>query len=557
VQAEVTRCGAKVDRLEAELKARQLEARGAGAVAGANRALGVAPMDVDGGSAFETSVTSRRDAGLALLSTRQDVPGAAPVLADVKLLAAQDPRSSIIRPEDFSGNATAEPEVLAHILKILKKERSKTTAPSSWKRLKICDVHDDLTLKAASTGRNLKPDLVVTVQNVGPNNLNAVSVIEVKSDDKIGEPETIGQVAEYLDALMAAAPWRKRAMGILISSTEVRFFRWFRRELRTELERRVSDLFQFDEPSVFRNVLAVAFGTAEDIAHFSAASDRLLAGGFNVERLEYLGSGASSVCVAARWEGSRVVVKLPNFTDVATVSRDAEREKSALRALAGVGGVPKLVEAGESPFVVLSPVADAVAAKVALSDAVLALATTLREVHRRGWVHCDVRSSNVCFTTDSSSSCSVPLLIDFGCARQAAELDKGGYSGTCTTASQSVIQLGVEDAYMPQTRHDMESLVKLAFLQSLKPTIRQNIRLYVYHPGTDFPWIPGVRNHTGEPVGGPCWQNVKTLWRVVENAFPSLMAALAAARQYHQDDDPSFLEFTEKLRIFASNSLWH
>eukprot|EP00161_Ancyromonas_sigmoides_P023128 TRINITY_DN718_c0_g1_i20.p1 TRINITY_DN718_c0_g1~~TRINITY_DN718_c0_g1_i20.p1 ORF type:complete len:764 (-),score=118.18 TRINITY_DN718_c0_g1_i20:63-2258(-) len=566
VQAEVTRCAALVTHLETELKPRQPEARGVFAGAGArHRALGVVPMDVDGPS--NTSVISRRDVGYVLVTEYMDGPGYEPVRNAIDDIVDKigDRRTTIARPAPFEGDPDKEPNVVKHILEILEQERIKRSAPASWRPLEVRDVHDKMTFRTASGSRDLVPDIVVLKNSPAPaTNLNVMSVIEVKTDATIRKPESAGQVAEYLNALMTA-PWRERAMGILISSTMVRFFLWRRTGSRREdLETRVSDLLNLSDQGVFRNVLAVAFGTASDVSNFSRVSEQLHDAGFDEANVTYLGAGASSVCVAAQWRGEPVVVKLPNELDGVrsspavppTVSRDAAREMAALRDLESVTGIPKLVNVDDVvPYVVLTPVGNADTSRVYIRDVVSALAVTLRLVHHRRWVHCDVRASNVCFTPNPHRP--VPLLIDFGCAREIDSV-KQPYSGTLTTASLVVLsQIGHQELYRPDPKDDMESLVKLTFLQCLRKGDRRAVNLYVKSVGARFPDFAGPAISDAEnPSTADRWANAGRFWDVVEKSYETLKNALSAARLYDPLSNQSFKELCKNLENLASTEHW-
>jgi hypothetical protein len=66
-------------------------------------------------------------------------------------------------------------------------------------------------------------------------------------------------------------------------------------------------------------------------------------------------------------------------------------------------------------------VAAAARARLACADAVLArVLRALTAAHAAGWVHCDVRPSNIVVCPGSGSSCSA-VLVDWGSARKAKD----------------------------------------------------------------------------------------------------------------------------------------
>ncbi len=153
-------------------------------------------------------------------------------------------------------------------------------------------------------------------------------------------------------------------------------------------------------------------------------SGRGCIGGYRVERV--LGRGSTSTVYEAVAPGGGATIALK------AVSRccvDAfERERTALRTLAGTPGVVDLVDHGidadAGRYLVLDRVAgDPLQARLrrggpippaTVERVAAALVHGLGAVHAAGFVHGDVKPANVLLGAGDA-----PVLIDFGCARAA------------------------------------------------------------------------------------------------------------------------------------------
>jgi hypothetical protein len=151
----------------------------------------------------------------------------------------------------------------------------------------------------------------------------------------------------------------------------------------------------------------------------------------------------------------------------------------------------------------------------------------------------------------------VPLLIDFGCAREIDSV-KQPYSGTLTTASLVVLsQIGHQELYRPDPKDDMESLVKLTFLQRLRQGDRRAVNLYVKSVGARFPDFAGPAISDAEnPSIADRWANAGRFWDVVEKSYETLKNALSAARLYDPLSNQSFKELCKNLENLASTEHW-
>ena len=146
-----------------------------------------------------------------------------------------------------------------------------------------------------------------------------------------------------------------------------------------------------------------------------------------------------------------MAVKLPRHHEGVEVdlpklkSLEAESEVLKELAKAGVTGVVQAIRfqaGGTDMYLATTPVWAVVNTYFTYAEATK-LIETLAAVHKAGFVHRDIRASNVIRSGDSI------VLIDFGAAKKmddGAQSYKGPYSGSRTTASNKVLQQRVNAA---------------------------------------------------------------------------------------------------------------
>nr|XP_027237448.1 tau-tubulin kinase homolog Asator-like [Penaeus vannamei] len=139
--------------------------------------------------------------------------------------------------------------------------------------------------------------------------------------------------------------------------------------------------------------------------------------------LRLLGSGASAKVYSVRYEGRTRALKVAHSPDI-----DVSSELVFLSSINGAGGAPVPLAVGTDPDALLMTFCG----KRTLGDYVrrgpksgafsllhlltLAMRVTerLQELHRAGFVHCDLKANNVTVRLDSGRNVKSVHLIDFG-----------------------------------------------------------------------------------------------------------------------------------------------
>jgi len=168
--------------------------------------------------------------------------------------------------------------------------------------------------------------------------------------------------------------------------------------------------------------------------------------GFNLEKLHpcagtVIGRGATSLVFTHKQHDDCVI-------KVAYASWDHSNERRILRELAGAGGMLRLHpddDADDKACLLLTPKLERLERRrlVSLLGTLIDRDGHLRQLHARGFVHCDVRPPNV---MKAPGEILRAALVDFGAVRHADEEDYFTH-GTLAYASSRVL-----DAYEANTK---------------------------------------------------------------------------------------------------------
>jgi hypothetical protein len=436
-------------------------------------------------------------------------------------------------------------------------------------KLQLCDTRDIAVFRTRR--RVLKPDLCVTDKEVDLSGLTVMTILEVKTNTEVVKNDSIGQIAQYLNEAMRCSPSRARAIGLLLSHQRVRYFVWTRNN-KTEIEKKMSELRLLNDKTEWERVANAAFGTGDDVSGPQEVVRKLAGANLLTQDFRLLGTGGSAICYAVGLGQSSLAIKVLNKRDGTSGQDTVVRERDALLALKRVDGVPKVnedaAELGDG-ILVTSPVGDA-NPPASLAKCLVKLADILHNVHNAGYVHCDVRDSNVCFTDHG------PLLIDFGCARNAVDATRlgsaGEYSGTLSTAADDIIEFKLNQLpgaeLIMKSRYDMESLAKLAVLRRMKPDVRRTALAAISKPwpNGEIPAVLGASTspkfvHAGSTAmgddSGGRWARAQLLWGTdMLGAEPRYQDLLIAARAYDHDRPETLTSFKSTLAVFCIGSTW-
>jgi hypothetical protein len=351
----------------------------------------------------------------------------------------------------------------------------------------------------------------------------------------------------------------------------VRYFVWTRNN-KTEIEKKMSELRLLNDTE-WERVANAAFGTGDDVSGPRGVARKLADAKLPTHDFRLLGTGGSAICYAVGLGQSSFAIKVLKDRDGAGDQDTVVHERDVLRELEvqNVDNVPKVyegaVELGDG-ILVTSPVGDA-NPPAFLADCLVKLAEILHNVHCAGYVHCDVRDSNVCFVDNG------PLLIDFGCARKIDEArlgSAGEYSGTLSTAADDIIAFKVNQlpgaTLIMKSRHDMESLAKLAVLRRMKPGVRRTALAAISKPwpNGEITAVMGASTspkfvHAGSTAmrddSGGRWARAQLLWGTdVLGALLGCQDLLTAARAYDHDRPETLNSFKNALAVVCLGSTW-
>lgn len=133
-----------------------------------------------------------------------------------------------------------------------------------------------------------------------------------------------------------------------------------------------------------------------------------------------LGSGTYGTCYLTTQSSSKWVVKL--VPDSVVEVESLHGEITALASLKHVSGVQKLVGVCPEGLAIITEYAGKDLSSTTLhshsdkKSIFLQIATILRNIHRCGWVHLDIKSQNVCVKRNKTSGQIKVTLIDMGLA---------------------------------------------------------------------------------------------------------------------------------------------
>eukprot|EP00161_Ancyromonas_sigmoides_P005077 TRINITY_DN153_c0_g1_i9.p1 TRINITY_DN153_c0_g1~~TRINITY_DN153_c0_g1_i9.p1 ORF type:complete len:540 (-),score=56.01 TRINITY_DN153_c0_g1_i9:76-1539(-) len=471
-------------------------------------------------------------------------------------------QTPIEMPEDLPAtDATNEALVQKYIQAVL-------NPAAGLCKLQLCDTRDIAVFRIRR--RELKPDLCVTGKFVVLGGLTVMTILEVKTDTEVDKNGSIGQIAQYLNEAMRCSPSRARAIGLLLSHRRVRYFVWTRNN-KTEIEKKMSELRLLNDKTEWERVANAAFGTGDDVSGPQEVVRKLAGANLLTQDFRLLGTGGSAICYAVGLGQSSLAIKVLKDRDGAGGQDTVDHESKVLRDLKrqNVGGVPEVhVELGDG-ILVTSPVGDA-NPPASLAKCLVKLADILHNVHCAGYVHCDVRDSNVCFVDNG------PLLIDFGCARNAVDATRlgsaGEYSGTLSTAADDIIEFKLNQLpgaeLIMKSRYDMESLAKLAVLRRMKPDVRRTALAAISKPwpSGEIPAVLGASTspkfvHAGSTAmrddSGGRWARAQLLWDTdMLGALLGYQDLLIAARAYDHDRPETLTSFKSTLAVFCIGSTW-
>jgi hypothetical protein len=565
-QAEVTRCGAKVDRLETELKPRQPEAPQGAKMIDDRISQWLSQLILDSNRSSDRADIGemlRRDGKFEMDESVESVINS----------LSRTKASPLKLPEVLSAtDATNEAPVQKFIQAVLE-------PAAGLCELQLHDTHGTAVFRTRR--REFKPDLCVTDNEVELSGLMVMTILEVKTDTEVDKNASIGRIAQYLNEAMRCSPSRARAIGLLLSHRRVRYFVWTRNN-KTEIERKISFIRPLNDVMEWERVANAAFGTGDDVSGPRGVARKLADAKLPTHDFRLLGTGGSAICYAVGLGQSSFAIKVLNERDGAGGGQDTvDHESKVLRDLKhqNVGGVPEVhvvpegaVELGDG-ILVTSPAGSASPPAsptdlVPLAKSLVKLAEILHNVHCAGYVHCDVRDMNVCFVD------SGPLLIDFGCARQMSTVlgSAGEYSGTLSTAADDIIEFKLNQLpgaeLIMKSRHDMESLAKLAVLRCMKPGVRRTVlaAISMPWPNGEIPAVLGASTspkfvHAGSTAmrddSGGRWARAQLLWGTdVLGALLGCQDLLTAARAYDHDRPETLNSFKSALAVVCFVSTW-
>lgn len=179
--------------------------------------------------------------------------------------------------------------------------------------------------------------------------------------------------------------------------------------------------------------------------------------------LNLIGEGATSHVYCAVLDGKRGAIKMlrNEYVEFASI------ESALLQTLelARVPGVPKCeIIAPNALFFdkILAPI------QYCSSDLVAQLLACLKQVHKAGVVHRDVRPDNVMMDSTSTA-----VLNDWGCSSEIGKLVP--FQGTCRYASEEVLVAAMHSApRAPQPKDDLHALVRTVLALN-DPSIRTSL----------------------------------------------------------------------------------
>ena len=308
-----------------------------------------------------------------------------------------------------------------------------------------------------------KPDLCLYPENGMAHASLTVAVVELRKLEGKVAPSHLGQLLSYVLRLAEEGPYTL-VRGIAMNRLHIQLVEASKVKFEGAECFRALWVKVYSSVSLFADDGATFHSTALGYIHMWSESSKLcltipevVVKSISFDAVKVLGRGVSGVVVEVKPRESGPVpqamaVKLPRqhegvVVDLPKLQKSLEAESKVLKELAkaGVTGVVQAIRfqaGGTAMYLATVPVGAVVNTYFTYAEA-MKLIETLAAVHEAGFVHRDIRASNVIRSGDSI------VLIDFGAAKKmddGAQSYKGPYSGSRTTASNKVLQQRVNAA---------------------------------------------------------------------------------------------------------------
>jgi len=293
-----------------------------------------------------------------------------------------------------------------------------------------------------------KPDCLFYLSNADKVPSNIVVVGEIKTNENLRKPESRGQLATYLHRVIQSSPYRNICYGFLTDGHEIAFMKATFSE-EDEYSYEVTDFVPFFSSDTVTDVgymyLLSLLRSDPNLLGWSIPTIKSEKITYNIQK--NIGRGKTSDVFASN--GLAVKFVKEKYSNL------LKNELGILEIfkLREIARIPQIVDVGNN-FFVMQPCGEKFRRFTQKSFS--NFFDTLHEVHKIGYVHRDIRSTNlITFKEDV-------YLIDWGYACEIGKTEK--FVGDILYASSDILEDSQFPSVITHPSHDLHMLTKMVYL---------------------------------------------------------------------------------------------
>lgn len=316
-----------------------------------------------------------------------------------------------------------------------------------------------------------KPDFTAVAKGItDASECSAVWFIEIKSDLTTQKNDKIGQTVSCAHTALDKQPWRQFVYSILADDKQMYWFKSIRQGSNVRHEQ--AGPYSLDSSQCHHTLAYLMTASLSDLGFTAPNIPQLRGNG-----LFYCGEGRTSFV----WgNSSEKVAKVAKSNDQKSHSL-FRHELLVLTALRGVAHIAQSVDnqlhklQNNHPYILLTPLckhqSDITHRFVYAHFCQLVRAA--QGIHERGWIHRDIRPSNVLFKKENNNEI---CLVDFGYCIQHDTADL--WQGALHFASDGALSCIVRAApYNATYRDDLHSIVRTSYILTRSSHITKTLHL--------------------------------------------------------------------------------